>query len=184
MTKKDQDDFEKVLLAARKLALDRGSMTGLNGRKIANYLSKLGDTFLCFENSEHTYSGRIMYNFTDGLYKLDTTDFANRRKFGVWFNKPIFLAIFCYRISEELIREEHPMLASQRLMKILYIIKDHITLPNKVARLDTVKVAYLALLQEVLVRPILVLMNKANEGTRRLSVQQFKINACLPFQRI
>lgn len=185
--------IKAVLRGAVKVAnrqVERGSnrVSGRFARKLSNYLSKLGDAFLCFDKPGDEYDGEMVYQFTsilDGI-KLNQLD---DNAINGWEKKPIFIATLCYNLSAMLIYEDDPMLASQRYLKVLYVIKDKIKAPGKVTGLEkrneegeTLAHRYLVLLEDNIVSAILFCMNEANEGTRRLSLQQFKINADLPFQ--
>lgn len=187
-------DLENVLMAAGKISVSQHQKTDkhiyLSKKhhiKIANYLSKLGDTFLCFENESITYEAKSIYDFTNNIARFDSGKGGNYARLEGKTHYPIFLAMFCYKASINLVSKDSPILASFRLMKILFVVKDNLAMKidgkNKVKNLDSIKLEYLELLEKGLVKPILELMHEANEGTRRLSIQQFKINADVPFYK-
>lgn len=134
---------------------------------LSNYLSKLGNTLLCFAvdygNGKDDFSDLFQKNPIQALTEND---------------KPSRYAIVCFWLSSRFaLTANHPKGHAFELTKMLYVVKDYLSKGSINGYQFKIEegITFMQNIKRYHIKPILVSLNKANHGSRRIGIHDHKI---------
>lgn len=135
---------------------------------ISNYLSKLGNTLICYDLETEDDNQDI----SGGLFQANP---LNGLKDEQYEDIPFRYAIVCFWLSSKAaLAANHPKKNAFELTKMLYTVKNYIA-NGKIGGHEFGDKAdeFLLNVRRYHIKPILISLNKANHGTRRIGIHDY-----------